>query len=160
MYKRRVILQEDKKIVGISPITMEHIEKYRSDEVGKEDAIKLATREFLRDKLKMDEEEINDLKILKITKPMKENLERVYIQMDEEEGAKYIYRKAAQVKNEQAKISMFVPPQFYKRFNELSKHTFNARKENKELKTQIRLGDNDLTLLVKHKGEREWENEP
>ena len=43
---------------------------------------------------------------------------------------------------------------------DLSKHTFEARKENELLKTQIRLGEDDLILLVKHKGDRDWEVEP
>ena len=50
----------------------------------------------------------------------------------------------------------FIPPQLYARFNELSRLTYLQRKENTDLKTQIRLGENDLMLLVKFKGEKDW----
>ena len=59
------------------------------------------------------------------------------------------------VQNEEVKVSNFIPPQLFKRFNTLSQLTFKARKENTELKTQIRLGERDLILLMKMKGDRE-----
>ena len=44
----------------------------------------------------------------------------------------------------------------YTRFNELSQLTFLKRKENPDLKTQIRLGEKDLLLLTKIKGDKDW----
>ena len=54
---------------------------------------------------------------------------------------------------------MFVPPQLFRRHNELSRLTYLERKKNPELKTQIRMGEKDLILLVKIKGDKEWELE-
>ena len=42
----------------------------------------------------------------------------------------------------------------------MSKNTYLARKSNDQLKTQIRLGEENLVLLVKMKGEKDWEVEP
>merc|ERR1712121_234716 len=70
-----------------------------------------------------------------------------------------LLRQAAQISIDELKVTQFIPPQLFKRFNYLSKNTFEARQKNKELKTQIRLCDNDLILLVKVKGDDEWERE-
>ena len=55
------------------------------------------------------------------------------------------------VANNNIKVTPFVPPQLYCRFSDLSKTTYNERKANQNLKTQIRIGDEDLILLVKPK---------
>ena len=60
------------------------------------------------------------------------------------------------VKNEDIKVSSFIPPQLFKRYNAFSHFTYKARQSNKDLKTQIRLGDKDIILLLKMKGEKDW----
>ena len=65
----------------------------------------------------------------------------------------------AQVRNDDVKVSQFIPPQFFKRNNELSRLTFIQRKENDRLKTQIRLGESDLMLLTRDKEEKDWNEE-
>ena len=104
----------------------------------------------------MTEEEIKDLKIIDITRPKKEDAQRVYLHCETEEGPQYIIRKNIQIQNDEVRIVPFVPPQIYRRFSELSRLTFLARKENSNLKTQIRIGDSDLILLVRDKEEKEW----
>ena len=64
------------------------------------------------------------------------------------------------VSNEEIKITPFIPPQLFNRYVDLSKNTFHQRKNNTILKTQIRVGNEDLTLLVKSKGDKDWEIEP
>ena len=53
-------------------------------------------------------------------------------------------------------MSNFIPPQLFKRFSTLSHLSFKARKENPDLKTQIRLGDKDLIFLMNMKGDGDW----
>ena len=60
------------------------------------------------------------------------------------------------MKNENVKVSQFIPPQLFRRNNELSRLTFLKRKDNEKLKTQIRLGKSDLILLVKDREEKDW----
>ena len=89
-----------------------------------------------------------------------ENSDTIYIHCKTEKAVQYIHRKKAKVDNTEIKTKPFIPPQLYGRYEDLSKHTYEARKENELLKTQIRLGEDDLILLVKHKGDRDWEVEP
>ena len=75
---------------------------------------------FLKLKLKLNDEEIKELGIVNITRPKKEDCDRLYLYMKFDEGPRYIFRKSAQVKNADIKISPYIPPQIYKRFSELS----------------------------------------
>ena len=52
-----------------------------------------------------------------------------------------------------------IPPQFYRRYTDLSKYTLLARKEDIRLKTMITLGNEDLVLKTRLKNETDWERE-
>ena len=47
-----------------------------------------------------------------------------------EKAVQYIHRKKAKVDNTEIKTKPFIPPQLYGRFVDLSKNTYEARKEN------------------------------
>ena len=149
-------LQEARKIIGIMPINNADIERNRSESMSDTDALVAAVDEFLKLELKMDSREIQELQIKDITRPKKDDPDRVYLHFDNEEGPQYIFRKNIHVQNEEIKVAPFVPPQIFKRFAELSRLTFIARREDPNLKTQIRYGDNDLILLTRMKEEKEW----
>ena len=148
--------KEARKIVGLLPITNSDIKHYIK--MGKDEDIALldAVNDFLKLEMKLSTEEIKDLKIKNITRPQKDEVDRVYLHLEDEEGSKYLYRKVSQVNNTEIKISPFIPPQVFKRFSELSRLTFIARKNDINLKTQIRLGEKDIFLLTRHKDSKEW----
>ena len=50
----------------------------------------------------------------------------------------------AKISDEKIKVVPFIPPKLFSRYQDLSKHSFNARKNNSNLKTQIRLGEQDF----------------
>ena len=125
-----------------------------------ENVLNIAAQDFLTYELKFSKNEIEDLDITNITRPRSENSDTIYIHCKTEKAVQYIHRKKAKVDNTEIKTKPFIPPQLYGRFVDISKNTFEARKENEQLKTQIRLGEDDLILLVKHKGDRDWEVEP
>ena len=158
--KKQAALAEAKKVVGIYPVTDRDLD-YIMNEKGsnKNETLKIAANDFIRDELKINITDFAESNIVKVARPKKEDCERLYLHMKDEESATFLIRRAAQISNEEIKVSQFIPPQLYKRFCDLSKNTYEARKSNTDLKTQIRLGDDDLILLVKMKGETEWEVE-
>ena len=157
--KETKVLDEAKKVIGLYPITDRDIDHIISEGSSKHDALRIAALEFLRDELKITKDDIDYNEIIKVTRPKKVDTNRLYIHFSSQEPATLLLRPSAQISNEEIKVSQFIPPQLFKRFNSLSKNTYEARQKNKELKTQIRLGDNDLILLVKIKGDDEWERE-
>ena len=92
-----------------------------------------------------------------MTRPKQDKTDRVYKHFSTEKSANYLFIKTISVSNTDIKISPFIPPQLYKRFVDLCCTTFEARKANQSLKTQISIGEEDLLLLVKMKGDKEWE---
>lgn len=157
------VTMEAKKIVGISPISEDDIDRFLINQEYKADnelTEASTVREFLKLEIKMGNKEIGELKIVKIENQKKEEADRLYLHMKDEESVQYIYKKAAQVINPNTKVHMLALPKLYNRFADLSKNTYDARKNNKNLKTQIRLGKLDLILLVKNKGDNDWINEP
>ena len=52
-----------------------------------------------------------------------------------------------------------ISPQLYKRFSDLSRHTFVARKSDPRLENKIILGEKDLVLKTKLKDTTVWEAE-
>ena len=158
-HKKKKVLEEARKVIGLSPITDEDLDEYLEKGMNKHEALEEAAADFLKFELKIDSDEMEDLAINKVTRPGKEDTDRIYIHFSSEDSAKYIFRKTSQVKNENIKISQFIPPQLFKRNNELSRLTFIQRKQNENLKTQIRLGESDLILLTRDKEEKEWNQE-
>ena len=62
--------------------------------------------------------------------------------------------------NKSIKLTPFIPPQLYNRLCDLSKNTYEKRQSDFTLKTQIRIGKEDLILFAKTKGDKDWEHEP
>ena len=85
--------QEARKIIGLLPINNRDIERNMEEGVDKKDAIRAAVDEFLRLELKMNSEEIKDLNIKDISRPNKEDSDRVYLHCVSGEGPQYIMRK-------------------------------------------------------------------
>ena len=68
------------------------------------------------------------------------------------EITKNVRRRIADCQNPAIRTREFIPPQFFNRYNVISKFAKDLRDENKDLKTQIRFGNSDIILLTKTKG--------
>ena len=56
-------------------------------------------------------------------------------------------------KNEKIRVFPYIPPYFVRIYSDKFCHTFIARKADRQLKTMIRLGNDDLILKTKLKNE-------
>ena len=92
-------------VVGLSPITDAELEEYCEKGCSKQEALEEAAKDFLKLKLKLDSKEIEDLVIRKVTRPVKDGTERIYLHFSSEDALRYFFRKTAQVKNENVKVS-------------------------------------------------------
>jgi len=64
----------------------------------------------------------------------------------------YLFKKAALVRNPpRVQIRSFIPPQMYQRYIDLSKNLYLARQTDNSLKTQVRIGQEDLLLRIEIK---------
>ena len=106
-------------------------------------------KEFLRDELKFDADQMMMLKDFKVSRRDVEENDKVYIILENVELAEYIYRKAAICKNDNVNIFPFVPPQIFRRYTDLSRNAFKLRKADTRIKTKIELGHDDLIMKSK-----------
>ena len=143
--------------IGLKPITLEDINKVANKaRLNGMAALRESVKEFLMDELKMDDEEIDNLGDYEVFRKDVDDNDKVYLKFATEESSNYITRKAALVRNEDINVFPYMPPQFYQRFADLSRHTFNARHSDKRIKTKIILGKRDLVLKTKIKDTTDW----
>ena len=107
---KRDTLNEAKKIIGIAPITKSDLNHVANTHqcTTNEEVLKMAAMDFLQYELKMTTDEINALGVTKITRPKKEDTEKMYLDCHDHKTAHYIFRKGAQVSNQEIKISPFI----------------------------------------------------
>ena len=147
--------------MGISPITQGNFNYLTNKGIQKENILKEAVKEFLIKEIKYTEQEYQELDLVNITRPKLEGIDRLYLRFTTEKSANYLFRKTINITNKNGnlnkiKLTPFIPPQLYNRFNDLSRNTYQARQSNPDLKTLIKIGDEDLILLTKNKGDKEW----
>ena len=78
---KKDILTEAKKIIGIAPITKSDLNHVANTHqcTTNEEVLKMAAMDFLQYELKMTTDEINALGVTKITRPKKDNTEKIYL---------------------------------------------------------------------------------
>ena len=114
--------------IGIKPITLDDIDRVANKvKMNGMAALREAVKEFMRDELKLDEEEIDNLGAFEVYRKDTDENDKVYLKFNKEESSNYISRKAAIVRNEEINIFPFIPPQVFQRFSDLSRLSFNAR---------------------------------
>ena len=143
--------------IGLKPITLDDIDRVANKvKMNGMAALREAVKEFMKDELKLDDEEIENLGEFDVYRKDSEENDKVYLKFAREESSNYISRKAALVRNENINIFPYIPPQIFQRFSDLSRLTFIARQADKRLKKKILLGKRDLVLKTKIKDSTDW----
>merc|ERR1712240_87474 len=87
------VIKMAKLRIGISPITLDDLNRVAAKEkVRGEEALKLAVKEFLSLKLKMEEDEMAKLGEYKVHRKNDDENEKVYLNFNSEESCDYINR--------------------------------------------------------------------
>ena len=143
--------------IGIKPLTLDDIDRVANQaQLNGMAALREAVKEFMKDELKLDDDEIDNLGEFEVYRKDTEENDKVYLKFAGEESSNYISRKAALVRNENINVFPYIPPQIFQRFSDLSRLTFIARQADKRLKTKILLGKRDLVLKTKIKDSTDW----
>ena len=86
---------------------------------------------------------------------MKDEGEIMYMALNDLEMVKELHIRKAESMNDDITVINYIPPQIYNRYMKLNKICAERRYVDKELKTQIRFGKQDLEILTKERGSRE-----
>ena len=96
------------------------------------------------------------MNITKVTKTKKTDGKTLYITFPNQSSVTQIFKHTALIKNDKLKISNYVAPYFYNRYNTLQAHCKQARDNNDQLRTKIIYGTTDIILQEKHLGEAHY----
>jgi len=78
--------------------------------------------EYLKDELGFHKEQIEEMKITTVTKTKKTDGKTLYITFPNYISVTQIYKRTALIKNDNLKISNYVPPHFYNRYSTLQSY--------------------------------------
>ena len=159
------LFKEARGKVGLYPITIDDIKKFTEEE---DDDICLMTKykhintrhnaaqQFLVDEMNFGWEEI---KIQTIKMAANWNSKIMWIEIGEENVNRLISRSIA-LKNPKIQIVTYFPAQLWNKRKQLNDIMKEKRKENPNLKYQIKVGKNDLILKTKMENEYIWADTP
>merc|ERR1711867_170108 len=145
------IMHRSKHIIGIYPVTTQDIERNKTD-TNTKTLINTAT-EFLQHELGFRLEQIAEMQINKVTKTKKSDGKTLYITFPNHTHVAQIFKRVAALKNNNLKISNYVPPHCYNRYHTLQAQCKTASENDDQLRTKILYGTSDLILQEKKVGE-------
>ena len=89
------------------------------------------------------------MNITRVTKTEKTDGKTLYITLPSHTSVIQIFKHTAVVKNPNLKISNYVAPHFYSRYNTLQTYCKTARENDDQLRTKIIYGKHDLIIREK-----------
>ena len=140
--------------LGIQPVKTKDIEDHLRVTKDPRKARELAVRDYLRDYLQFNEEELEEVEI-KDTKISSKGEETVYVVFGSIETIRDIHWRVAEVRNKEIVVRNFIPPQFWSRYMYLNKACSEYRGLYPNIKTQLRFGSRDVEIMMKEKGSKE-----
>ena len=126
---------------------MEDIERNKGD--TKAQTMMNTAVEFLKDELGFHQDQIEEMKITTVTKTKKTDGKTLYITFPNHSSVTQIFKRTALIKNNNLKISNYVAPHFYNRYNTLQSYCKTAQEMDDQLRTKIIYGHNDIILQEK-----------
>ena len=140
--------------LGIQPVKIKDIEDHLRVTKDPRKARELAVRDYLRDYLQFNEEELEEVEI-KDTKISSKGDETVYVVFGSIETIRDIHWRVAEVRNKEIVVRNFIPPQFWSRYMYLNKACTEYRGLYPKIKTQLRFGSRDVEIMMKEKGSKD-----
>ena len=96
------------------------------------------------------------MQITKVTKTKKSDGKTLYVTLTNHTHVAQIFKRIATLKNNNLKISNYVPPHLYNRYHTLQAQCKSAREMDDQLRTKIIYGHNDIILQEKKIGEKHY----
>ena len=139
--------------IGIGPIDDDNIRYFEEREKDKTLALKNAVTEYLRYFLDFNDEEIAELEILDVRRTGKDDV--TYVVFKDTETIREIYYRKAISENRDLVVRDYIPPNYYARYAAVAKQAAEKRAKDKTLKTQLRWGEDDIEIFIKHRDNEE-----
>ena len=160
------IIRHAKKVVGMKPIDKAHVQHTvrRNRETDKdmdederwEKALHETVNSFLKYEMKMKQEDIEELEIVKIFPPAKEEWNTVYVELESIEMVNFLMSFTQYMRRDKTEdrpsIEKYIPKELFARYSAVEKIAFEIRKEsNFKLATNVSFGERDFVLKKRSK---------
>ena len=148
------LLAAARRCIGLYPVKPSHILKNHEDdyEISTDDIPllhnlrDLAAKEFLN-------KELNWKEMVKIRTNWSQDRNILWVSFQDENLVSSIFKKQAEIKNDRIKLIKFIPSWCYERNKELEILCRLEREKDRNLRTKVLLGKDDLILSIKRKGD-------
>ena len=150
--KIKTTLTKASHILGIGPINTENIYKNKRTDKNPKEVLIDTTKNFLETNLGYVEEE---LETISITEAQLGKDDIIYLAFDDIKDLKELRIRISECGNYDIYSRIYIPPQVYKRFCYFNKICQDLRNQNPDTKTQIRIGELDLEIFTKTRGNQE-----
>ena len=157
---RRAVIKSAKRILGFSKVTEVHI-KQAKDEHGiadddEEKARRYAIFDFLYYEMKLPEDKIKPMKIVRTFRPSREpDSDRLYAEFEDEASAVLINLYVRNLRPGR-KVDIWIPPSLYLRYRDFDHANYNIRTGPGDFKAKVKYGETDFVLIKKSPTCRSW----
>ena len=137
-------------MLSVGPVSMDSVMYFRQKGQDFEEAKVSAFKEFCEYNLNYSLEELNNLKVAE-TRISTKGDDIINVAMANEDDAKELFVRRAESKNDNITVRCYIPPNFHERFMALNKICTEKRRDDSNLKTQLRFGRKDVEVYTKIK---------
>ena len=167
----RGMLAHAGKVIGLKPIDKRHVEQVNrrleevegETEVERQERAKLgAVRMFLRDEMRMKNDDMDELRIVKIFPPAKDDWNVLYVELATTEMAQFAmgftsFMRRGTTGEDRVEVVKYIPRDLYMRFRAVNSLGNKARIDSdKTMSFRVTFGLDDFILQLKPKGRRGW----
>ena len=115
-----------KHMIGIGPILKQSVGYFHDITSDLEEARRMAVNEYMMTYLQFSEEELENITIVD-TMTAKTDEEIIYVTFKEHSTIRDIYSRVAEIRNDQIQTRIFVPPQFWDRYQCINQYCAEQR---------------------------------
>ena len=152
----RDTIEKAERTVGFQPLTKEDVDEIcrLHNTMDTELAMKLLVVEYLNMEMKNSITDIT--KIVRVFPPAKPNWNTLYAEFDTRATTRTVYSFTRFMRNNDQRVTPYIPHMFYDQFEHLSSIAFKYRIAPHNNKTRIHFGKSDMFLQVKPPGSASW----
>ena len=177
--KERKLFRAAKCVIGLKPIEKKHVEEKKreldeagtyegesfkdwSDDDKMTDAKMKAAEDFMRYEMKMNQEDIDRIKVLKVFTTTKADWNTVYVTLRNEKEAQFVmsftqYMRKGVEGEERTEVVKYIPKELFKRFKAITRIGNKARFDSdNDINFRVSLDKEDFALQFKEKGSKFW----
>ena len=139
------------RTIGCHPIREAEVEEINKNIGDLNKAREIAVKNFLKNYLQFNNEELKEVVILDTKTSMKGD-NTIYTVFKDIDTIKELHWRIAEIRNPEVILRNYIPPGFWSRYMHLSSECKEYRNKNPNMKTQMRFGMSDVEILLKKKG--------